>query len=70
MRPWILGETNYAVTQENPYDVAVLPLGATEPHNFHLPYATDTLIGYAFGERICEAAHMGGGRVVLLPTIP
>jgi len=70
MRPWILGETNYAVTQENPYNVAVLPLGATEPHNFHLPYATDTLIGNAIGERICEAAHKDGGRVVLLPTIP
>ncbi len=70
MRPWILGETNYAVTQENPYNVAILPLGATEPHNLHLPYATDTLIATAIGERICEAAHHDGAKVVLLPTIP
>ena len=25
------------------YDLAVLPWGATEPHNYHLPYLTDTL---------------------------
>ena len=41
MRPWILAETNYAITQENPYEVAVIPLGATEPHNLHLPYGTE-----------------------------
>ena len=26
----------------SPIRVAVLPLGATEPHNLHLPYGTDT----------------------------
>ena len=25
MRPWILAETNYTVTQDEPYEVAVLP---------------------------------------------
>ena len=29
MRPWILAEANYAYVKENPYEVAVLPLGAT-----------------------------------------
>jgi len=70
MRPWILAETNYAVTQDEPYEVAVLPLGATEPHNLHLPYSTDTLEGTVIGEKICEAAHQQGGKVVLLPTVP
>src|SRR5574339_516550 len=42
MRPYILSEANYAYTKANPYEVAVLPLGATEPHNLHLPYGTDT----------------------------
>ena len=70
MRPWILAETNYAVTKENPYEVAVLPLGATEPHNLHLPYSTDTLEGTAIGEQVCEAAHQQGAKVVLLPTVP
>lgn len=70
MRPWILAETNYAHTKAQAYDVAVLPLGATEPHNLHLPYGTDVFEATIVGERICEAAHRRGARVVLLPTIP
>jgi creatinine amidohydrolase len=70
VRPYILAETNYGYTKDHPYEVAVLPLGATEPHNLHLPYATDTLESVAIGERICAAAHERGARVVLLPTIP
>jgi len=70
MRPWILAETNYALVKDNPYEVAVLPLGATEPHNLHLPYSTDTLEATIVGDRICQAAHEKGARVVLLPTIP
>lgn len=70
MRPWILAETNYGHVRDNPYDVAVLPLGATEPHNLHLPYGTDTYEADAIGERVCEAAWNRGAKVVLLPTIP
>jgi creatinine amidohydrolase len=70
MRPYILAESNYAYTKANPYQVAVLPLGATEPHNLHLPYGTDLFEGTIVGERICEAAHKLGGKVVLLPTVP
>ncbi len=70
MRPWILAETNYAYTRENRYEVAVLPLGATEPHNLHLPYGTDVFEGQIVGEKICEEAHRRGAKVVLLPTIP
>jgi len=70
MRPWILTETNYAYVKDNPYEVAVLPLGATEPHNLHLPYGTDHLEATIVGERICQAAHEKGARVVLLPSIP
>lgn len=70
MRPWILAETNYTYTRDHQYEVAVLPLGATEPHNLHLPYSTDTCEGNLIGEHICEAAHQRGGKVVLLPTVP
>jgi creatinine amidohydrolase len=70
MRPWILAETNFGYTKEHRYEVAVLPFGATEPHNLHLPYATDTLEAAAIGERMCQAAHERGASVVLLPTIP
>ena len=70
MRPWKLAETNYAYVKAHPFDVAVLPLGATEPHNLHLPYGTDTFEGDFIGEEVCAAAHARGARVVLLPTIP
>ncbi len=70
MRPWCLAETNYGYTKDNPYEVAVLPLGATEPHNLHLPYGTDVFEATIIGEHICQTAHDRGAKVVLLPTVP
>jgi creatinine amidohydrolase len=70
VRPWKLAEINYGIVREQKYEVAVLPLGATEPHNLHLPYGMDTLEGDAIGERICQAAWEQGAKVVLLPTVP
>jgi creatinine amidohydrolase len=71
MRPWRLDELNYgAVKSAAPYEVAVLPLGATEPHNLHLPYGTDTFQVDVIAERACSLAHEQGARVLLLPAIP
>jgi creatinine amidohydrolase len=70
MRPWILAETNYDFVKSCDYRVAVLPMGATEPHNLHLPYGTDTLESEAIAGRACEAAWNQGARVVMLPAIP
>lgn len=69
-RPWILAETNYTATKERSFEVAVLPLGATEPHNLHLPYGTDVYEATTIGEHLCEAAHERGANILLLPTIP
>jgi creatinine amidohydrolase len=70
-RPWLLGELNYGHVKANPpIEVAVLPLGATEPHNLHLPYATDTIQVEVIGERACALAHERGARVVMLPALP
>ena len=68
--PWNLAETNYGAVKGQRFEVAVLPCGATEPHNLHLPYGTDTLQCDAIGRQICAAASERGARVVLLPTIP
>jgi len=68
--PWKLSETNYGTVQTQHYEVAVLPLGATEPHNLHLPYGMDAREGDLVGEAICEAAWQRGAKVVLLPTLP
>ncbi len=70
MRPWKLAELNYAVVKEHQFEVAVLPIGCTEPHNLHLPYGNDTFESELLGDKICEAGHEAGANVVLLPTIP
>jgi creatinine amidohydrolase len=70
MRPWKLAEANYGQIKGQHFEVAVLPLGATEPHNLHLPYGTDCFEAEIIGERLCQAAYDQGAKVVLLPTIP
>ena len=70
MKPWVLADNNYGYIKDQTYEVAVLPLGATEPHNLHLPYGTDVFEASIVGDKICEAAHNAGGKVILLPTIP
>ena len=70
MREWILSEISYGFVKDHPYEVAVLPMGATEPHNLHLPYGTDTFESEAIGSRVCEAAWKRGAKVVMLPPLP
>jgi len=70
MRPWILAETNYGAIKDRPFEVAVLPMGATEPHNLHLPYGTDTFEAETIAGLSCQAAFERGARVVMLPAIP
>ena len=43
MRPYILAENHWRTVEETKYEVAVLPWGATEAHNYHLPYGTDII---------------------------
>ena len=42
-RPYILAESYWGTVRDTVYDVAILPWGATEAHNFHLPYSTDVV---------------------------
>ena len=70
MKPWVLADNNYGYIKDQEYEVAVLPLGATEPHNLHLPYGTDVFEATIVGDKICEAAYQAGAKVILLPTIP
>jgi len=69
-QPWNLAAINYATVKVNRYEIAVLPIGATEPHNLHLPYSSDTLLGTKIGEHVCKTAWERGAKVMLLPTIP
>ncbi|MEX0611709.1 MAG: creatininase family protein [Pirellulales bacterium] len=69
-RPYLLMEANHRQLLESPPRVAVLPWGATEAHNRHLPYGTDVIEATRIAERAAELAHVRGARLVVLPTIP
>src|SRR5207253_4390722 len=69
-RPFVLAETNWKVVKDTPIEVAILPWGATEPHNFHLPYGTDVYETMVIAERAAELAWKKGAKVVTLPTVP
>ena len=51
-----LSSENYGNVKENQYAYAVLPWGATEPHNYHLPYLTDCYFAYAIAKDAVEKA--------------
>ncbi len=70
MADWVLAEQTHAFIRSQQWEVAVLPFGATEPHNLHMPYGTDTYEVEIIGRRICERAYQQGAKVLLLPTMP
>jgi creatinine amidohydrolase len=70
MHEWVLAEQNHAFIRSQRWEVAVLPFGATEPHNLHMPYGTDNLQVELIGHKACEHACQQGAKVLLLPTIP
>ncbi|MEO6434468.1 MAG: creatininase family protein, partial [Tepidisphaeraceae bacterium] len=70
MKPWKLQELTHLDVRQNRYQVALLPIGACEPHNHHLPYGTDAYESELVANRVCEAASELGAKVILLPTIP
>ena len=41
-----LSASTYGQVKGTEYDVAILPWGATEPHNQHLPYLTDAILSH------------------------
>jgi creatinine amidohydrolase len=69
-RPWVLAEQTHAFVRSQRWELAVLPFGATEPHNLHMPYGTDNFQVEAIANRACEQAFKAGARVLLLPGIP
>ena len=70
MRPYILAETNWKALKQDKFDLAILPWGATEAHNYHLPYATDNYEADALAAESARIAHDKGGKLIVLPTIP
>ena len=52
-----LSTATYGQTRHRDYDMAILPWGATEPHNLHLPYLTDCILSHAVAADAADAAH-------------
>lgn len=69
-RPWVIAETNWKQILATRYEVAVLPMGATEAHNWHLPYGTDSYQNEAICAEAGRLAWEAGARVGILPNIP
>jgi len=69
-RPYVLAETNWKAVKQELYSVAVLPWGATEAHNYHLPYATDNIQAEYVAIKAAKIAWQNNAKVIVLPTIP
>ncbi len=69
-RPYLLAESTWETVRQIRYEVAVLPWGATEAHNRHLPYATDTIQCDAIAATAAGKAWDRGAKVLVLPTVP
>lgn len=68
--PYVLSNTTWKTVRGTDYEIAVLPWGATEAHNFHLPYGTDNHESAHVAAESAKKAWDAGARVVVLPTIP
>jgi creatinine amidohydrolase len=70
MRPFILAETNWKTIKDQELELAVLPWGATEAHNYHLPFATDNILVQNIACASAQSAWDRGSKLIVLPTIP
>src|SRR5215212_9420422 len=69
-RPFVLAEANYRQLLDKKPNVAVLPWGATEAHNLHLPHGTDIIEATEVAVRAAAIAHERGAKPIVLPAIP
>lgn len=70
MKPYLLKESNWKTLQHHQFELAVLPWGATEAHNYHMPYGTDVYEADAIAEKAGQKAWGKGANVTVLPTVP
>ena len=70
MRPYILAETNWKSIKERKIELAVLPWGATEAHNYHLPYGTDIMESEFFAAEAAKRVYDKGMDIIVLPAVP
>ena len=65
-----LTRVNYGKVKVAEYALAVLPWGATEPHNLHLPYTTDSILAQAISvDAANEVKERANIACMILPPI-
>jgi creatinine amidohydrolase len=70
MKPYLLAETTWKSLMNTPMELAVLPWGATEAHNLHLPYSTDIIETERIASEAAGKAWKKGAKIIVLPAIP
>lgn len=67
-----LAVTCYGKVKPLKYDLVLLPWGATEPHNLHLPYLTDCILSHDIALDAAKLAktHYGIRCMVCLTSLP
>lgn len=65
-----LSVSNLAATRGRHYDIALLPWGATEPHNLHLPYLTDSILSHDIAvDAAAKAREAYGVMAMVMPPV-
>lgn len=65
-----LSAANYGTVRRHSYDMAILPWGATEPHNLHLPYLTDSILSHDIAvDSAVKARDAFGINCMVLPPV-
>lgn len=65
-----LTNCSYGDIKDYEYDIAILPWGATEPHNYHLPYLTDSILSHAIAvDAAIKAYNDGNINAMVLPSV-
>lgn len=70
IRPYVLAETNWKEVKDREYSMAILPWGATEAHNYHLPYGTDNFLAEGVAIEAARKAWENNALPLVLPAIP
>jgi len=71
LKPTDLQSAKWSDVKNGKYTFAVLPWGATEPHNYHLPYLTDWHIAHDIAvDAVGKAQEKYGVFGLVLPPIP
>ncbi len=69
-RVGVLETARWPEVRDASWPIAIMPWGATEPHNTHLPYGTDTILGREVAARVAARGQELGVGVLALPAMP